>query len=219
MLTQPDFTTNPADLIKSDSNKRFLETLLSRGMRPEKITEILIRFFSYKVVLRDLFNHVNNPEWVEERKWHKTVEKQYNAAIKKMEALLIDQSIPLKKRETIIKKDVEQLKQRRDFLTFAAIRTPSLSPNPASYKQMLHIQARALYEYMNDFDKHGRDGDIYDLIAELFINLYSDTAFNAHLKGLTGKKLKSNFVDNAYKLTSGKNKELEEKIKGLKKKQ
>ncbi|MBW2647502.1 MAG: cytochrome P450 [Deltaproteobacteria bacterium] len=216
MLTQPDHLfDNPLDLIISEKNKKLAKYFMSEGMRQEKITQILIDFFSHEIVLRDIFNHANNPEWVETRKWHKVVGKQYEKAIKSLEKLVIDNSIPTQTRETIITKDIERLKKQRDFLTLNFHNNISLAPVPASCQQMLNMQARALYEYMRRFNTTGTDMNIYDVIAELFANLYRDTAFNSDLKGLTGDLLKRNFVDNAYKLSSDKNKELEEKIKDI----
>jgi len=216
MLTQPKHLfDNPLDLIISPKNQQLVKHLMSNGMKPEKITEILISFYSYKVVLREIIDHATNPEWVETRKWQEMVSKQYEKAIRSLKKLIVDDSIPFSTRDTIIKKDIEQLQKRRDFLTFSFAKNPSLSPSPVSTQQMLNMQARALYEYMHGFYKHGRDMDIYDLITELFVNLYKDTAFNFYLKGLTCELLKKNFVDNAYKLPSEKDKELEAKIKRI----
>ncbi len=200
MLLQPDFTRNPLDFINSKKNQQFREKLLRGGMNPDEITKILQRFYSYKVVLREQIARANNPEWLEARAWHKTLGKQYDKAVRSIEALLRDKSIPSTTRETIIEEDVKLLKDRRDFLTFNI--KPGLKPMPCSSQQMIVFQSFALFRYLKQFKGTSTDKELYVFMAEFYRNFYKDTAINGITQNFTGEILKKNFIDNADKLTN-----------------
>lgn len=230
---QPDFPQDPLDLIISEKNKRLAEELLLNGMELEKINGILRQFFSFKVVLREIYNHANNPEWLETLAWVRIVDKQYKKAIRSLEILLSDESIPSGTRKTIIKKDIEKLKDNRDFLTYTTMTKPLMTPVPTSINQMIVFQAFALFKYLKKFkgkkqseyrqdhnlegvemskkasEKPLLDNEIYNFIAEIFRNLYKNTALDSNMKNITGDILKRNFIDNADKLTPEKYNELE----------
>ena len=152
MLFQPEFLEKaPLEFITSKKNRKFAEDLQSNGMKEEKIRDILIDFFSFKVILREIDSKADNPEWVEVRAWRETVSRKYDKAIRSLEPLLIDNSIPAGTRE-VIKKDIKTLEDRRDILTFAMATKPTLNPAPVSIQQMLIFQSCALYEYLKLFN-------------------------------------------------------------------
>jgi len=215
VLLQPDFfEKDPLEFIKSKKNLNFAKLLQNNGMDEKKIRDILMDFYSFKVMLSEIDSKAGNPEWVEVRSWRKTIGKQYDKAIRSIEKLIDDETVPLSTRETVIKKDIQTLRKKRDFLTYAFLK-PALKNAPVSIHQMVNFQSRALYEYLKKFNIIGTDKELYDFMAELFRNLYQGTIISEAMQRLTGDKLKKNFIDNVDKLTEGKYNELEKRIKDV----
>jgi hypothetical protein len=202
---------NPLKQLTTKENQKFVEILLSKGAQPEKVSEILKKFFDFTVILRHLDKNATNSEWVKFRSWQKKIDNQYNKAIQSLEKLISDNSIPLTIKEKSIKKDIQILKNRKDYLTSHALTIPTIEPSPVSIQQMLIFQSKALFEYLKQFNSGESDTRLYEFIAELFQNLYKDSVLRDYTKGLDGITLKKNFIDNADKLRTKYNK-LEKRI-------
>lgn len=214
MLTQPEFPDNPFSLITSNKNQLFAKLLLNNGADVGKVYSLLIDYFSFKVVLNEIHKAANNPEWLTFKKGVKDFNKNYKKAIKCLEELLHNDSIPATTRNTIIEKDISILKSHVDFIEQNIHLKISIKPEPKSCHQMIGFQSFALYKYLGNFKGEKNDKDLYDFIAELLQNLYRDTVLNYMLKKINGDILKKNFIDNAYYKTSGKKyNELEKSVK------
>lgn len=186
----------------------FAKLLQDNGADVGKVDSILIEFYSFRVVMNSISKHARNPEWVAYKKWIETFGKKYKKAIKSLEILLND-SIPASTRETIIKKDLEMLKNHQEFVESIINLKITMKPKPTSIQQMLIFQSYALYEYLKKFKGEKNDKDLYNFIAELLQNFYKEPS----LDYITGDILKKNFIDNAYKTRGKKYKELEETFK------
>lgn len=202
---------NPLEQLTTKENQKFAEILLSKGAAPEKVSEILKKFFDFTVILRHLDKNATNSEWVKFRSWQKKIDNQYNKAIQSLEKLISDNSIPLTIKEKSIKKDIQILKNRKDYLTSHALTTPTIEPSPISIQQMLIFQSKAIFKYLKQFNSEESDTRLYEFMAELFQNLYKDSVLRDYTKGLDGITLKKNFIDNADKLRTKYNK-LEKRI-------
>lgn len=209
MLYEKYFTQNHFTLMTTESNKQLAKILLSNGASLEKINKILICFFSDDVMTRECFKHAKNPEAVEMRLWRNAIDKQYDKAIRGLEVLLRNDLIPAPTKETIIKKDIEKLKNTHKFLTMSSLLKPSIKPNPASIQQMIIFQSWALYKYLKNFKGLETDNKLYDFISELLKNIYKNTLLAPGIKKFNGNLLKKNFIDNAGNLPGRKYKELE----------
>lgn len=212
MLTQPEFPENPFDLITTERNRTFSTILISNGAEPNKISSILTSFFSHNLMMRDIYERASNIEWINTKSWMNNVARQYDKAIKCLEKLLADDLMPSVTKETIIQRDINKLKDVKNFLARPLMLKPLIKPEPASVNQMIVFQSLALYEYLKQFKGEKKDKDVYDFMAELLRNLYKTTAIDKGMKNLTGGLLKKNYIDNAYKVR-GKYDELEKAIK------
>jgi len=212
MLLQPDFPQNPFTLITSKKNQQFAECLQDHGADNAKLATILKKFYSFNAVLGALFKTAKNPEWANTLDWVRSIDKQYKKAIVSLEILFKDDSIPSDTRETIIKKDVKKLKATHNFFIRSFMPKPLMKPAPQSANQMLVFQSFAVFQYLKQYKGEATDKELYDFMAELFRNLYKNTALESGMKTLTGDLMKKNLIDNADKLR-GKYKELEKAVK------
>jgi|WetSurMetagenome_2_1015567.scaffolds.fasta_scaffold321689_2 hypothetical protein len=208
MILQPDYPENPFSLIISTKNKKMAKLLQGNGADAAKVDKILRKFHDWKMVFREIDSNANNPEWLEVKAWRGIVRKQYEKAIRSLEILMKDDSIPVKTRETIIEKDIDALKKRKDFLTSDFMTRATIKPTPESLHQMIVFQSYALFEYIRKYKGNKPDKDIYDFLAELLRNLYKNTLLASAFVNINGVTLKKNYIDNAYKLR-GKYNELE----------
>ncbi len=208
MLLQPDFEKDPLSFIKSSKNRHLSRSLLSNGMRPEKIREIIQGFYSYRMVMKSLYLQASNPEWLEVRAWASRFIKNYEKAIGSLEVLLIDDSIPAGTRD-LIQKDILTLRNKKEFIAFTISPQPVMKPIPVSCRQMLAFQSFALFMYLRHVINReaATDRHIFDFMAELFRNLYVDTALQNSMRKITGTDVK-NWVDDAYKLSKKRYDEL-----------